>query len=566
MTDDLGAELIVRNARVITVDDDFTVAGAIAVRGERILAVGTDTEMDALAGPATRIVDAGGKAVVPGLIDGHAHMDREGLKDVYPSLEGARSIDDVLARIATLAAKAAPGEWIVTMPVGDPPYYWDVPDILTEKRFPNRWDLDGVAPDNPVYIRPIWGFWRHTLPLVSIANSKALEVAGITRATPDPSPTVKIEKDDAGEPTGVFVENTYIPIVELTLMRASGGFVHDDRVRGLKTSMRAYHAAGTTSIYEEHGIAAEVLAAYKTLWEQGELSMRCNLVFSPAWDAVDGIPFATLMPRWAAWLAGRGLGDDHLRMGGIYTEISTNIDNTLRAQASPYTGWGGFNYDSSLDRRRVKELLIAAARNDIRVNAIWPDVLELYKEVNAEIPLAGRGWVLGHIGVLRPADIEAIVEMGLVLTTHTNRHIFKEGHLRRDEAGEGAENDVVPLRSLIDAGVTFGLATDNVPVSMFHPIWHCVSRYNRHVDGAIAPAQAITRAEALRAATMGGAALSLEENEKGSLEAGKLADLAVLSDDPLTCAEGALKDITAELTMVGGKIVHQKKGGGEAPP
>ena len=562
MTEDLGADLILRNARVITVDEDFTVAGAIAIQGERILAVGADADMDALAGAATRVIDVGGKAVVPGLIDGHAHMDREGLKDVYPSLAGARSIGDVLARIEALAAAAVPGAWIVTMPVGDPPYYWDVPDILAEKRFPNRWDLDTVAPDNPVYIRSIWGFWRHTLPLVSIANSRALDAAGITRATPDPCATVKIERDGAGEPTGVFVENTYMPIVELTLMRASGGFTDDDRVRGLKTSMRAYHGAGTTSVYEEHGIAAEVLAAYKTLWERGELSMRCNLVFSPAWGAVDGVPFATLMPRWAAWLAGRGLGDDYLRVGGIYTEISTTIDNTLRAQASPYTGWSGFNYDSSLERRRVKELLLEAARNDIRVNAIWPDVLELYKEVNAEVPLAGRRWVFGHIGVLNRADIEAIAEMGLVLTTHTNRHIFKEGHLRRDEAGKGAENDVVPLRSLIDAGVPFGLATDNVPVSMFHPIWHCVTRYNRQVDGAIAPGQAITREEALSAATMGGATLSFEENEKGSLEPGKLADLAVLSDDPLTCAEEALKDITAELTMVGGRIVHEREGGG----
>ena len=168
MTEDLGAELILRNARVITVDDDFTVARAVAVQGERILAVGADADMDALAGAATRVIDVGGKAVVPGLIDGHAHMDREGLKDVYLSLAGARSIDDVLARIESLAAAAAPGAWIVTMPVGDPPYYRDVPDILAEKRFPNRWDLDRVAPDNPVYIRSIWGFWRHTLPLVSI--------------------------------------------------------------------------------------------------------------------------------------------------------------------------------------------------------------------------------------------------------------------------------------------------------------------------------------------------------------------------------------------------------------
>ena len=180
------AERIFYNGKIITLDRASTLCSALATAGERILATGSDDFIRTLAGPGTERIDLGGRAVMPGLVDGHAHMDREGLKDVYPSLAGARSIDDILARIAALVRSAKPGEWIVTMPIGEPPSYWDLPESLAEKRWPTRHDLDQVAPDNPVYIRPIWGFWRHKLPLVSIANSRALAECGIDRNTASP--------------------------------------------------------------------------------------------------------------------------------------------------------------------------------------------------------------------------------------------------------------------------------------------------------------------------------------------------------------------------------------------
>ena len=150
---DLSPDLIVTDGKVVTVDPVNSIAEAVATKGECIVAVGGANEISALAGPDTRIVDAGGRAVIPGLFDGHAHMDREGLKGVFPSLEGCTSVGDVLERIRALAADAAPGDWIVTMPVGDPPYYWNVPGCLEEGRFPSRQELDEAAPDNPVYIR-----------------------------------------------------------------------------------------------------------------------------------------------------------------------------------------------------------------------------------------------------------------------------------------------------------------------------------------------------------------------------------------------------------------------------
>ena len=154
-------DLIAHNGKIITVDGAFSISDAIAVRGERVAGIGGGADMLAAADGETRIIDLAGRTVVPGLFDGHAHMDREGLKEIYPSLGGARSIDDILEIIEGLVAQAAPGEWISTMPIGDPPDYLGMPGLLADGRFPNARDLDKVAPDNPVYIRPIWGYWRH---------------------------------------------------------------------------------------------------------------------------------------------------------------------------------------------------------------------------------------------------------------------------------------------------------------------------------------------------------------------------------------------------------------------
>ena len=551
-------DLILRGGKVIAVDSQFCVASAFAVKDGRFAAVGDDRSISALSGDGTRIIEAEGRAVVPGLIDGHAHMDREGLKAlIYPSLAGCRSIEDILDRIAALVREAAPGDWIVTMPVGDPPNFFGVPDSLAEKRYPNRHDLDRVAPDNPVYIKSIWGPWRHVLPLVSIANSKALEAAGITAATQSPSALVEIEREPGtGAPTGVFIENTPYPIVELTLMAAAGGFSAADRLRGLRESMRLYNAVGTTSVFEGHGVAGEVLAAYQALRGAGQSSVRGNLVFSPSWSTVAPDDRLALLRSWARWLAGRGLGDRMLRVAGMFAEFDGGADHALRAGANPYTGWAGFHFDAGLPREDLKTVLVEAARLGIRVSGIVPPMLGLFAEVDREAPIGGQRWVLGHINVLSAEDVARIRDLGLVVTTHTNRYVYKEGHLLRERLGAAREDDIVPLRRLLDAGVHVSFATDNVPISLWHPVWQAVARRSLYTGEAIAPSQRLSREEALRCATAEGAWLIFEEGEKGSIEPGKLADFAVLTDDPLACPEDALRDITAKLTAVGGRVVH----------
>ncbi len=163
---------------------------------------------------------------------------------------------------------------------------------------------------------------------------------------------------------------------------------------------------------------------------------------------------------------------------------------------------------------------------------------------------------MGHLDRATEDQIQSMSDLGLAMTSHTNRYIYKHGHIVRDQIGKVRENEIAPLRSVVEAGIPIALATDNVPTTLWYPIWQAITRYNRFVDGQIAPDQALSRQQALNCATRNGAYLSGEEDFKGTLEPNKLADLIILDKDPLTCPENEIKDITAEMTIVGGKIVY----------
>ena len=228
----VAADWILQNGRVITLDRRRPAATELAITGRRIVATGARGDVRAWRDRRTRVVDLGGATVIPGLVDAHAHLDREGLKRIYPSLERCRSIADVQAVIRRLAATRPRGAWITTMPLGMPPFYLDPSAGLVERRWPSRADLDVAAPDHPVYIRGIWGYWNRP-PVHSIANSLALARAGVTRDTAPPR-GVEIVKDAAGEPTGLFMEHNLIQVIEFTLMKTApwAGFVESANDRG----------------------------------------------------------------------------------------------------------------------------------------------------------------------------------------------------------------------------------------------------------------------------------------------------------------------------------------------
>jgi predicted amidohydrolase YtcJ len=553
-----NANLVITNGKIATLDAANTMADAVAIAGERIVAVGSKEDVERFAGEAASRIDARGRLVVPGLIDGHAHMDREGLKEALPSLSGCRSIADVLERIRELAQVTPPGEWIVTMPIGEPPFYEGVPGNLSENRFPTRQELDSVAPDHPVYIRPIWGHWRNTLPLVSVANSLALAKAGITRNTLPPVPSVQIDKElTTGEPTGILYEFTYKPIVEKTLMRCIPRFTLEDRITGLRRSMEIYNSYGTTSVVEGHGIAGEVLAAYQHLRAEAPLPVRAFLMFSPAWPSTDAEAVRDLLVDWGRWLTGRGLGDSYLRMAGLYTESDHSEENRLRALCGPYTGWAGFNFDSCLPQDVMVEMMVEAARNGIRVGSFTPGILDLFEAVDKRAPIGDQRWLIEHVGMFSRDEVRRIADLGLVLQAYSTKWIEQDGEgLRAKDGAEGGER-ILPMRDLIDAGIHVSLATDNVPPTMFVPISHVVSR-RTGAGEVLGPGQAISRLEALACASREGAWLSFEENDKGTIEVGKFADLAILSDNLLEVEEAKIPEIVAEQVITGGRVVYQR--------
>ena len=548
-------DAIFHNGRVLTVDRVNTVQQAISIQGGKIHAVGTDEEVLVGSSSKTDVIDLGGRTLIPGIVDIHAHLDREGLKGVCPSLEGAQSVSDILAIIHSLVDRTNPGEWIVTMPIGEPPNYADVPGKLAEKRFPTRWDLDAVAPNNPVYIRGIWTPWN-VPPSVSIANSAALAMAGLDRATASPDSSITIEHDSAGEPTGIIQDFNRFPAVEFTLMRVVPRFAHRDRVEALKSSMGSYNSVGTTGIYEGHGVAPEVLNAYREVWDAGEMTVRARLVVSPEWRSAKEAQKE--WSRWAHAASGPGLGDDMLRISGCYIGYGGSRF-TARARGSelPYTGWAGF-VDSYHPPSLYRNLVWLAAQNNVRVHTIvrglLEEVLGVFEEVNEAFPLAGKRWILEHTLDTSPSQLQRIRQLGLVVETIPLTEIWLRGGINLKEPAVARR--ATAHRSYQEHGIPYGLGTDNKPYNPFMTIWAAVARKERLTGEVLGPEQRIDRMDALRAFTLGGAYFSFDERVRGSLEPGKQADLAVLSDDSLDIDQDRLPDLVSLLTIVGGRIVH----------
>jgi predicted amidohydrolase YtcJ len=202
------------------------------------------------------------------------------------------------------------------------------------------------------------------------------------------------------------------------------------------------------------------------------------------------------------------------------------------------------------------ELMIEAAKNGIRVGSFSDNILDLYEEVNKHAPIGDQRWLIEHIGMYSKEEIARIKDLGLVLQAYSNRWIHYEGESLRRKYGVENVDRILPMRDLLDAGIHVALATDNVPPSMFDPIWHVVARKTAESDDPLGSTQALSRMEALACATREGAWLSFEEDVKGTLEPGKYADLAIFSDDLLTMPENDIPNVTSILTMTGGRIVH----------
>lgn len=567
---DLSPEIVLINGKVVTVDKDFSIVEAVAIKGNKIVGVGSNEEIKAIIGPKTEVIDLEGKTVTPGFIDGHAHMDREGLKFVYPSLTttgylldpALETVEEIVEFIGKEVKKKKPGEWVITMPIGQYPYYREIPDAMAKTGFPTRWDLDKVSPDNPVYIRHNWYYWRGVPPMVSIVNSKALELAGITKDTLPPHPGVQIVKDHlTGEPTGVILEWGVTDTIEFSLLKVAPRFTHEIRKDALKLSMQRYNAVGTTSVYEGHGMGPEEIRVFKDLWAEGGITVRSYLSISPPWAAVPQSDVNEVLRDWAAYATGIGFGDDMLKLGDMRTELGVSPAIAVRITQRPYTAWAGYGVDQPLPTDRgltINEYITTLAKNDIRVTgggALLKNMIEV-SETGEIDNIPSRRWVIQHVDGFTEEELDKVKELGIVVTAIINKKIGTVAGI--ESRSESYWNITNPLQSFVEKGIPFSLCTDNVPIEPMTIFQTAVTRKHRPTGKILGPEQRISREDAIKGFTIHGAYLTFEEDIKGSLEVGKLADIVVWSQDILTCPEDDLDKTEALLTIFDGKIVHRK--------
>jgi predicted amidohydrolase YtcJ len=561
--------LILYRARLYTVDAADRVAEAVAIKDGRFVAVGSTDEVRALAGSTTRQIDLGGRAVVPGFIDGHPHMDMVGLRLIRPSFEGIESIDDVLRVVKAEVARRKPGEWIVCNPIAQEPEAFKFPGRLREGAWPTRHDLDRVSPENPVYIEPP----MLLAPGVAVANSAALRLAGIDRHAQAPE-GVEIVKDTAGEPTGVFKDFNFpklIPDVynvfkaDRALFPMLPRLTHGQVVEALRAAVKAFNAAGVTAIYEGHGIPPEPQRAYLDLWSEGALTVRTYFVISyPVPLYRDAAAGDALTRQTASYAAGPGFGDDFLKFGGLGFSFDSAAAIGASLMREPYVGarghaWTGVQLAPD---ETFKEILRKAARADLRVQAqcsggaAIDKMLAFYAEIHREVPITGKRWVIEHCQFPSPENMAACRRLGVIPTTTTN-FLWLYGSIYVKSFGRALAQDAIPLKQWLDAGVPVVQSTDGHPYSPIFTFWQSLARRDWATGESLGtPGQKLTRQEALRIYTLNGAHVAFWEDRLGSIEGGKLADLVVLSDDIMTIPEDRIPEAKVLATLVGGRAVH----------
>lgn len=519
-------------------------AEAVAVKDGLIVAVGSTAEIRRLCGTETEVIDLKEATLIPGFIDAHSHFPGSGINALYqanlsgPPVGPIESVDGLVETLTAWANHAPDEPWIRGTGYDQ--------TLLRELRHPTRWDLDKVSTSRPIWI-------GHTNGHMGVANSTALEIAGVTKDTQDPPGGFIARDPQTGEPTGLLQEPAAMSLVRQHMPP----FSDEQITEAVKASIRLYAAAGVTTSIIAHGD-------------------RKSLMDLQAWREQNLLPLRFVMMQWAnptpteAGGVFEGFGDDFLAVGPYgeavhdgsiqgYTGFLTDPYHRLLSDAPYPADWRGFPNESREELTdRVTTLLELGLRSALHGNgdAAIDNLVHAFRAALEKTPSTDVRWRVEHAQMARPDQLDAFAELGVTPSFFVS-HVYYWGDQHRDIfLGPERAARISPLRSALDRGLRFSIHLDSpvVPMEPLHAMWCAVNRLTRSGQ-VLGRDERITPIEALRALTIDAAWQNFLEDNRGSIEPGKLADFVVLAQDPLGVSPRTIKDIDVLRVMVGGKTV-----------
>lgn len=521
----LGADLVILNANIVTLDPKQPRAQALAVRDGRVVAVGSNDEVSKYVGDKTKAVDLGGKTVVPGFVDCHVHMTSFGKQLQALDLRDVKSINEMKSKIREYAEKNPGKKWILGG-------RWDH-ERFVEKRFPTRWDLDEAVSDKPVFLVRVCGH-------VGVANSKALELAGITKSTVVSGG--KVDLDEAsGEPNGVLRENA-LEHVWRVVPKPTAAELEEACVKACQKAVEE----GLTGV---HWIvdSGEELRIIQKLRKEGKLPLRVYV----------GVP-ARLLDEVARLGLLTGFGDDMVKLGFIKVFADGSLGARTAALKEPYSDKPETSGMLLLSQRKLNSLVLKAHRAgwQVAVHAIGDRAIEcVLKAFSKAFKKHSSGWCrhrIEHCSLLNPRLIGRIKRLGLIVSVQP--HFIVSDFWVVERVGVERARWVYPFKTLIREGIIVASGSDCPvePISPLLGVWAAVARSTFKEEN-------LTVEEALKTYTVNAAVASFDGDKKGTIEVGKFADFTVLSEDPFKVPPEKIREVKVEMTIVGGRIVYERR-------
>lgn len=534
-----AADVVFKNGNIYTVNDKQARAEAVAVKGDKIIFVGSNKNVKAYEGTDTKIVDLKGNTVVPGLTDSHYHLAGVGAREMNLNLEGTNTLEDFLAKVKERVDRSQPGAWVTGR--GWIETFWK------PQTFPTRYDLDKISPNNPVYLTRADGH-------AGVANSAAIKLAGVDKNTQNPFGGEVMKDKQTGEPNGMFVDAAQ-SLISRKIPAGGRAEAEQAIILGVKRSIEL----GWTQIQDAGGSYADV-ELYKKLYSEGKIKLRI-------YKAIHG-PNANAT-RLIKEGASVGLFDNRFNLRAIKVVMDGALGSKGAWLLEKYSDYDTSGF-STVKEEELYPMLVEALKSGIQVetHAIGDranrTIIDLYEKAFKEVPAAQRKvkeprWRIEHAQVVHPEDIPRFAKLGIIPSMQPS-HAIGDLHFAPSRLGMKRLEGAYAWKSFIKLGCKIAGGSD-APVERGEPMiefYAAVSRKDmRGFTGeGWHPEQAVTREQALKMFTLWAANAAFEENIKGSIEVGKLADLTVLSADILRIAEPEILKARCVMTVIGGEVVY----------